>query len=142
MAGRMHHESGDLIWSPDGGGRCPDCGLAFARCTCRKQGVQGGGPGRGKRRGGKAQAARDQAPADGVVRVSRQSKGRKGKGVTLVTGLPLDAAGLAALAKQLKQRCGTGGTAKHGVIEIQGDQRDTLVAELEARGYQVKQAGG
>ena len=66
----------------------------------------------------------------------------KGKGVTLITGVPLDAEGLAALAKDLKQRCGTGGTVKDGVIEIQGDHRDRLVEELQGRGYRVKRAGG
>lgn len=77
-----------------------------------------------------------------VVKVSRQTKGRRGKGVTLVSDLPLDEAGIDELARQLKQRCGTGGTVKDGVIEIQGDQRDRLVAELESLGYKVKKAGG
>ena len=78
----------------------------------------------------------------GVVRVGRETKGRKGKGVTLVTGVPLAAAELAKLGKELKKKCGTGGTVKDGVIEIQGDHRDRLVAELEKRGWTVKRAGG
>jgi translation initiation factor 1 len=81
-------------------------------------------------------------PADGVVRVSRETKGRKGKGVTLVTGLPLNGTDLADLAKQLKGRCGAGGTVKNGIIEIQGDHRDKVVAELLGRGWTVKKAGG
>ena len=79
---------------------------------------------------------------DGIVRVGRETKGRKGKGMTVVSGVPLHPEGLRDLAKQLKQKCGTGGTVKGGVIEIQGDHRDLLVAELQARGYAVKRAGG
>jgi predicted translation initiation factor SUI1 len=77
-----------------------------------------------------------------VVRVGRETKGRRGKGVTIVSDVPLDDAGLRELAAQLKNRCGTGGTVKDGRIEIQGDQRDRLAAELERIGYRVKRAGG
>jgi translation initiation factor 1 len=77
-----------------------------------------------------------------VVRVGRETKGRRGKGVTVVTGLPLDAAGLAALAKELKKRCGTGGTVRGETIEIQGDHRDKLVEELSKRGWTAKRSGG
>ncbi len=79
---------------------------------------------------------------DGCVRVSRESKGRRGKGVTLISGLPLDAKGLQKLAKQLKRRCGAGGTVKDGIIEIQGEHRDLLLQELVALGYKAKRAGG
>ncbi len=79
---------------------------------------------------------------DGVVRVARQTKGRKGKGVTLVTGVPLAGDQLKDLAKQLKQRCGSGGTVKNGVIEIQGDHRDTVVTELKKNDWVVKKSGG
>jgi len=79
---------------------------------------------------------------DGIVRIRRETKGRKGKGVSLVSGLDLDEAALKTLAKQLKQKCSTGGTIKDGVIEIQGDHRDTLKAELEKLGHTVKLAGG
>ena len=72
----------------------------------------------------------------------KQATGRKGKGVSLVTGLALESAALAALAKQLKQRCGAGGTVRDGVIEIQGDHRETLADALRALGYTVKLAGG
>jgi predicted translation initiation factor SUI1 len=77
-----------------------------------------------------------------TVRVGRETKGRRGKGVTTVSDVPLDEAGLLELAVRLKQRCGTGGTVKDGRIEIQGDQRDRLVAELEGMGYRVKRVGG
>ncbi len=77
-----------------------------------------------------------------VVRLGRETKGRRGKGVTTVSDVPLDEAGLLELAARLKQRCGTGGTVRDGRIEIQGDQRDRLAAELEDMGYRVKRVGG
>jgi protein-tyrosine phosphatase len=77
-----------------------------------------------------------------VLRVGRQTKGRRGKGVTTISDVPLDEAGLLELAATLRQRCGTGGTVKAGVIEIQGDQRDRLATVLEELGYRVKQVGG
>ncbi|MEI8206215.1 MAG: stress response translation initiation inhibitor YciH [Kiritimatiellales bacterium] len=79
---------------------------------------------------------------DGIVRVGRETKGRKGSGVTVITGIPSHPAGLEKLAKQFKQQCGTGGTVKNGVIEIQGDHRDLLVTELQNLGYTVKRSGG
>lgn len=81
-------------------------------------------------------------PGDGVVRVSKQTKGRKGAGVTLITGVPLASADLAVLAKELKRACGSGGTVKSGVIEIQGEHRDRLVELLGDKGWTVKKAGG
>jgi protein-tyrosine phosphatase len=77
-----------------------------------------------------------------VVRLGRETKGRRGKGVTTLSDVPLDEAGLLELATKLKDRCGTGGTVKDGVIEIQGDQRDRLAAVLEGMGYRVKRVGG
>lgn len=77
-----------------------------------------------------------------VVRVGRETKGRRGKGVTIVSDLPLDEDGLTELAAKLKTRLGTGGTVKDGRIEIQGNHRDRIVAELEGLGYRVKRAGG
>jgi translation initiation factor 1 len=86
--------------------------------------------------------ANPRAPrGDGVVRVRREVKGRKGKTVTSIEGVPLASDELRALAAELKRRCGTGGSAKDGIIEIQGDHRDILVAELERRGHTVKRAG-
>ncbi|MCP4572870.1 MAG: stress response translation initiation inhibitor YciH [bacterium] len=79
---------------------------------------------------------------DGVVRVSRETKGRRGKAVTVVRGAPLELAGLDDLARDLKKLCGTGGTVKDGAVEIQGDQRDRVVAALQERGWRVKYAGG
>jgi translation initiation factor 1 len=79
---------------------------------------------------------------DGIVRVGRETKGRKGKGMTVITGVPLHPEGLRDLTRKLKQKCGTGGTLKNGKIEIQGDHRDLLVAELQALGYTVKRSGG
>ncbi len=80
--------------------------------------------------------------SDGVVRVGRETKGRKGKGVTIVTGVPLSGADLSKLAKALKKKCGTGGTVRDGAIEIQGDHRDLLVSELQKHGWTVKKSGG
>jgi predicted translation initiation factor SUI1 len=77
-----------------------------------------------------------------VVRLGRETKGRRGKGVTTVSDVPLDEAGLLALATKLKDRCGTGGTVKDSVVEIQGDQRDRLAVVLEGKGYRVKRVGG
>ncbi len=104
---------------------CRLCGHPVKRCVCRKN-----------PRG-------DRAPAgDGVVRVRRESKGRRGKTVTTASGVPLVGDALNELAGELKRRCGSGGAVKDGVIEIQGDHRDTLVEELQRRGYTVKRAGG
>ncbi len=101
---------------------CPGCSRPKAQCVCSSASTIRSG--------------------DGIVRISRETKGRKGKGVTLVTGLPLDLKGLQKLAKQLKRRCGAGGTVKEGVIEIQGEHRDILLAELEKQGFTVKRSGG
>jgi len=110
------------VYSSALGRICPGCGKPVADCACR--------------------AAGSSPRGDGSVRVARETKGRKGKGVTLITGIPLAGDGLADLARQLKQRCGSGGTVKDGVIEIQGDHRDRLEEELQGRGYRVKRSGG
>lgn len=88
----------------------------------------------------KAPTAR--AKGDGIVRIQRQTSGRKGKGVCLITGIDVDDAALEKLAAELKKKCGCGGAVKDGVIEIQGDKRDLLKQLLEAKGMQVKLAGG
>jgi translation initiation factor 1 len=82
------------------------------------------------------------ARGDGIVRVRREVKGRRGKTVTTIEGVPLADDDLRALGSELKRRCGTGGSVKDGVIEIQGDHRDALITELEGRGYTVRRAGG
>lgn len=79
---------------------------------------------------------------DGIVRIARQTSGRKGKGVCLITGVDVDDAALEKLAAELKKKCGCGGAVKDGVIEIQGDKRDLLKQLLEAKGMKVKLAGG
>ena len=79
---------------------------------------------------------------DGIVRIQRQTSGRKGKGVCLITGLDIDDAELQKLAAELKKKCGCGGAVTEGVIEIQGDKRDLLKQLLEAKGHKVKLAGG
>ena len=90
----------------------------------------------------KQTATAEAVVTDGVVRIRRETKGRKGKGVTTLTGLALTETNLKLLAKQLKQKCSTGGTVKDGIIEIQGDHRDKLKQQLDKMGYPVKLAGG
>lgn len=111
-----------VVYATGIGTLCPQCQRAVTACVCR-------GPTK-------------PAHGDGVVRVSRETKGRAGKGVTLVSGVPLGTEALEKLATQLKKRCGTGGTIKNGIIEIQGEHRDTLIAELTKRGFKVKRVGG
>lgn len=115
-------QRGGLVYSTDAGRFCPGCRRPVAQCVCRD---------RSRPREG-----------DGTVTVSRESKGRKGAGVTLIRGLPLSEADLARVAKTLKSRCGVGGTVKEGVIELQGDQRDVVARQLEAEGYRVRRSGG
>lgn len=79
---------------------------------------------------------------DGVIRIQRQTSGRKGKGVCVITGVDLPDAELSKLVAELKKKCGCGGTLKDGVIEIQGDKRDLIKQLLEAKGMKVKLAGG
>ncbi|MDA9557667.1 stress response translation initiation inhibitor YciH [Vibrio sp.] len=91
----------------------------------------------------KEEKTKEQRPkGDGVVRILKQTKGRKGKGVSIISGLDLDDAPLKLLAAELKKKCGCGGSVKEGDIEIQGDDRQKLKSLLEAKGYQVKLAGG
>ena len=111
-----------IVYSTDHGRMCPVCTNPIKECICSKKHASKVG--------------------DGIVRVGRETKGRKGKGVTVISGIPLDQSGMADLAKELKSRCGSGGTIKDGNIEIQGDHRDALIAELQKRGWQVKRSGG
>jgi translation initiation factor 1 len=116
--------SGGLVYSTEAGRMCPACRQPIAQCAC------------------KSLAAAAAPAGDGIVRVSRETKGRGGKAVTLVRGLALDEAALNQLGKQLKAACGSGGTVKDGVVEIQGDHCDKIVALLQGQGHRVKRAGG
>jgi translation initiation factor 1 len=116
-------DGGGIVYSTDIGERCPNCLRPVRDCVCRR-----GTPGK--------------ATGGGAVRVSRETQGRKGKGVTVITGLGLPPDELAALATELKKRCGSGGSSGNSRIEIQGDHRDAIVAELVRRGWPAKRAGG
>ena len=127
---RIEHEVMDLTARLIRGGErqqapppelCPKCHQFAGSCTC---------------------STKKEVPRNVTVRVGRETKGRRGKGVTTVSDVPLDESGLAELAATLKQRLGTGGTIKDGRIEIQGDHRDRIVTELEGIGYRVKRMGG
>src|SRR5271169_883392 len=111
-----------IIYSTGVGSLCPNCRRPVRECVCPK-----GAPGAAK-------------PA--AVRVGREIKGRAGKGVTTVTGLPMSLSDIESLATRLKKRCGSGGTVREGVIEIQGDHRDVIVAELVKLGWPAKKSGG
>jgi translation initiation factor 1 len=120
--------SSGLVYSTAGGRMCPACRKPLTACVCK--------------------ALKEAAPpnrdgtGDGIVRVSRESKGRGGKTVTLVRGVALDGDALAALGKRLRTACGAGGTLRDGVLEIQGDHRERVIALLAAQGFVVKAAGG
>ena len=111
-----------LVYSSGSGRICANCGHPVAKCICRES---------------------PRVPrGDGIVRIRREVKGRRGKTVTTVSGVALPQDELRNLAAELKRRVGTGGSTKDGVIEIQGDHCDTLADELRERGYTVKRAGG
>jgi translation initiation factor 1 len=111
-----------IVYSTGIGSLCPNCRRAVLECVCPK-----GAPG---------------SPKPASVRVGREIKGRAGRGVTTVTGLPMSLSDIDSLAAKLKKRCGSGGTVRDGVIEIQGDHRDLVVAELIKLGWPAKRAGG
>lgn len=114
----------NIVYRSDVGRICPGCQRPMAQCACKDA--------RGK-------PAR---PGTGAVRVSRATQGRGGKVVSVITGLQLGEAELVTLAAELKRRCGAGGAVRDGNIEIQGEHRDALVAELVRRGYAAKRSGG
>jgi translation initiation factor 1 len=119
MKNRLNSAS---VYSTEHGRLCPDCGRAIFQCAC---------------------SLADSIPqGDGIVHISRETKGRKGKGVTIITGIPLTSVELKKLATRLKQKCSCGGTVKNGVIEIQGDHHNTLAEELKSQGFTVKCFGG
>jgi len=110
-----------IVYSTDKGKVCPRCGHPQVACCCTRE---------------------ETTPAgDGVVRVRRERKGRKGKTVTVVTGIPLAATELRKLGADLKRTCGAGGSVQDGILQIQGDKVERLVTELEKRGFTVKVAG-
>jgi translation initiation factor 1 len=111
------------VYSTEAGRICPSCNQPAAVCACRKDSAA-------------------PVPADGVIRIQREVKGRGGKTVTVATGFQLSEEGLKQLAAELKRRCGTGGSAKEGEILIQGDHRETVLAEIKKRGMKAKLAGG
>ena len=117
-----------LVYSTDGGriGTCPTCGKPYKQCHCDDL----------------VSTQASTKKSDGIVRIMRESKHRGGKTVTVITGIPAGDDAIAALAQQLKKLCGSGGTVKDGMIEIQGDHRDKVQAKLTELGYRVKRAGG
>jgi translation initiation factor 1 len=119
-----NNSKGGLVYSTDRGRTCSGCGMPMGQCSCSTAHKV------------------VKPPGDGIVRIARETKGRKGAGVTLLRGVPLAPEQLKALAGQLKQKCGSGGTVKDGVIEIQGDHRQLLLGELASLGFKVKLAGG
>lgn len=110
-----------LVYSTDSGRHCPDCSQPVDACICKQTLIPEG---------------------DGIARVRRESKGRGGKTVTTIRGVPLAIDALQELASALKKRCGCGGSLKDGVIEIQGDHVELLIAELIKRGFKAKKSGG
>jgi translation initiation factor 1 len=119
---KTDRNSGGLVYSTFGGRMCPKCRRPVAQCFC-----------------GQKQSS---PPSDGVVRVFRETKGRGGKSVTVIKGVALKPDELAQLGKQLKTMCGSGGTVKDGVIEVQGDHCDRVIETLKGQGWNVKRAGG
>jgi translation initiation factor 1 len=111
-----------LVYSTDAGRMCPGCRQPISSCLCK---TTNGVP-----------------KSDGIARVSRSTRGRGGKTVTLVTGLALDEPALARMGKALKAACGSGGTVKDGVIEVQGDHCDQVMQALLKQGYAAKRSGG
>jgi translation initiation factor 1 len=114
--------TGGLVYSTEGGRMCPACRQPMAQCACK--------------------AAAPAPRGDGIVRVSREKQGRGGKTVTVVRGLDLDADALADYGRKLRSACGSGGTAKDGIVEVQGDHVERVIALIQADGRTVKRAGG
>lgn len=115
-----------VVYSTETGRICPECGRPQAKCVCKKR----------------KSKAENRDAGDGIIRMKREVKGRKGKTVTTISGFQENDAKLKKIASQLKNRCGSGGSVKDGVIIIQGDHRETLKAELTKLGFEVRLAGG
>ena len=121
MKKRSTNENG-IVFSTEFGKMCPDCFQPIKACICKQQ--------------------KPIEKGDGIVRIGHETKGRKGKGVTTITGLALNQVELKKLSKHLKSQCSSGGTIKEGTIEIQGDHRPGIAKELEKKGWTVKLTGG
>ena len=119
-----------LVYSTETGRICPECGKPVSACSCKKK------------KAVKADKPPTDYPNDGTIRIQREVKGRKGKIVTAVFGVPLENEELQKFTKALKRRCGAGGSVKDGVIVIQGDHRQTLLDEIRKYGYTAKLSGG
>ncbi len=118
---KRNDEEGRIVYSTEHGRMCPKCRNPISQCVCPKK---------------------DETPrGDGIVRVGTETKGRKGKSMTVISGVSLDHDDLRKLGNSLKRKCGAGGTVKGGVIEIQGDHRGTVIQELKEKGYVAKQTG-
>ena len=115
-----------LVYSTETGQICKACQKPVSECICKK----------------KKSRPPTSLKTDGIIRVQREVKGRRGKTVTTVSGFQITADELKHLAAQLKRRCGTGGSVKDGIIIIQGDHRDGLLSELKNQGYTAKLSGG
>ncbi len=121
MKNRSASENG-IVFSTEIGKMCPDCNQPIKACTCKQQ--------------------KTIEEGDGIVRIGRETKGRKGKGVTIISGLALDSLELKKIAKHLKSKCSSGGTIKGNIVEIQGDHRTIISEELKKKGWTVKLSGG
>lgn len=115
-----------LVYSTESGRICPGCGKSVNNCSCK----------------GKITHSRGKTQSDGIIRIRREKKGRKGKTVTSISGFQEGSDNLKQIAKKLKSQCGTGGSIKDGIIVIQGDHRQTIQSELQKQGFKVKLAGG
>ena len=115
-----------LVYSTESGKICTSCQKPLSECTCKK----------------KKSRSKTNIKIDGIIRIKREVKGRKGKMVTTASGFQINTDELKNLAAQLKRHCGTGGSVKDGVLILQGDHRNTLINELKNRGFEAKFAGG
>jgi translation initiation factor 1 len=116
----MKRQHTGIVYSTDHGEMCPSCTHPRPRCSCK--------------------TSNELPPGDGIVRIRLETKGRNGKAVTVITGLPLPGQELRELGRKLKQRCSTGGTVKDFTIELQGDRCDLVEQELTAQGFVIKKS--
>ena len=119
-----------LVYSTETGRICAECGNPASACACKKK------------RAPASPKSPDADRGDGIVRIQREVKGRKGKTVTAVYGVCLAPEELEAFSRALKRRCGAGGSVKDGVVIVQGDHRQTILKEVRKQGYTAKFAGG